>query len=130
MEKKLDTNCTRMLQVILNKSLKQHPTKQWLYGHLLPISKTIQIKWTRHAGLLWRSKDELISDILQWTPFYGRENVEQPTKTYLLQLCADTECSLEDLPEAMNDRDEWRKRAREILLTAKQSNPMYIYIYT
>ena len=25
------------------------------------------------------------------------------------QLCADTECSLEDLPGAMDDRDGWRK---------------------
>ena len=32
-EKNLDRNCTRMLQVILKKSRKQHPTKQWLYGH-------------------------------------------------------------------------------------------------
>ena len=24
------------------------------------------------------------------------------------QLCADTECSLEDLPEAMDDREGWR----------------------
>ena len=36
-------NCTRMLQTILNKSWKQHSSKQLLYGHLLPISKTIQI---------------------------------------------------------------------------------------
>ena len=27
-EKKLDSNCTRMLRAILNKSWKQHPTKQ------------------------------------------------------------------------------------------------------
>ena len=28
----------------------QHPTKQQLNGHLPPISKTIQIKRTRHEG--------------------------------------------------------------------------------
>ena len=49
-EKRLDGNCTRMLRAILNKSWKQHPTKQQLYCHLPPISKTIQIRWTRHAG--------------------------------------------------------------------------------
>ena len=32
-EKKLDCNYTRMLQAILNKSWRQHPTKQQLYGH-------------------------------------------------------------------------------------------------
>ena len=47
MEKKLDGNYARMLQAILNKSWRQHPTKeqhptkQQLYGHLLPITKTI-----------------------------------------------------------------------------------------
>ena len=40
-EKNLDTNCTKMLQAILNKSWKQHPTKQQLYGHQPPILKTI-----------------------------------------------------------------------------------------
>ena len=63
-EKKLDENCSRMLQAILNKSWKQHPTKQQLYGHLPPISKTIQIRWTRYVGHYWRSKDKLMSDIL------------------------------------------------------------------
>ena len=37
MEKKLDSNYTRMLRAILNKSWRQHPTKQQLYDHLPPI---------------------------------------------------------------------------------------------
>ena len=45
-EKKLDGNGTRMLRAILNKSWCQYPRKQQLYGHLPPISKTIQIRWT------------------------------------------------------------------------------------
>ena len=48
-QKKLDGNYTRMLQAILNKSWRQHPTKQQLYGHLPPITKTIQVRLTRHA---------------------------------------------------------------------------------
>ena len=68
MEEKLDSNYTRMLQAILNKSWRQHPTKYQLYSHLPPIMKTIQVRWTRHAGHCWRSKDELISDVLLWTP--------------------------------------------------------------
>ena len=93
-----------MLQAILNKSLKQHLTKQQQYGHQPPISKIIQIRHARHC---WRSKDELISDILLWTPSHGCACVGQPTRTYLQQLCMDTGCSIEDLPEAMDDRDEW-----------------------
>ena len=50
LEKKLDGNYTRMLRAILNRSWRQHPTKQQLYGHLLAITKTIEIRRTRHAG--------------------------------------------------------------------------------
>ena len=68
LEKKLDGNYTRMLQAIQNTSWQQHPTRHQLYGHLPPITKTIQVKRTRHAGHCWRSKDELINDVLLWTP--------------------------------------------------------------
>ena len=51
-----------MLQAILNKSWRQHPTRHQLYGHLPPITKTIQVRRTRHARHCWRSKDELVSD--------------------------------------------------------------------
>ena len=68
LEKKLDGNYTRMLLAILNKSWRQHPTRHQLYCHLSPITKTIQVRRTRHAGHCWRSKDELISYVLLWTP--------------------------------------------------------------
>ena len=55
-----------MLRAVLNRSWRQHPTKHQLYGHLPPITKTIQVRRTRHAGLCWRSRDELISDVLLW----------------------------------------------------------------
>ena len=68
LEKKLDGNYTRMLRAILNKSWRQHPTRHQLYGHLPPITKTIKVRRTRRAGHCWRSRDELISDVLLWTP--------------------------------------------------------------
>ena len=71
LEKKLDGNYSRMLRAILNKSWREHPTRHQLYGHLPPITKTIQVRWTRHAGHCWRSKDELISETLLWTPTFG-----------------------------------------------------------
>ena len=72
LDKKLDSNYTRMLRAILNKSWRQHPTRHQLYGHLPPITKTIQARRTRHVGHCWRSRDELIRDVLLWTPTYGR----------------------------------------------------------
>ena len=75
LEKKLDGNYTRMLRAILNKSWRQHPTRHQLYGHLPPITKTIQARRTRHAGHSWRSREELISDVLLWTPTHGRVTI-------------------------------------------------------
>ena len=68
LEKKLDGNYTRMLRSILNKSWRQHPSRHQLYGHLPPITKTIQVRRTRNAGHCWISRDELIRDVLLWTP--------------------------------------------------------------
>ena len=119
LEKKLDGNYTRMLRAILNKSWRQHPPKHQLYGHLPPITKTIQVKWTRHAGHCWRSRDELISDVLLWTPTYGRSKAGRPARTYIQQLCEDTGCSPEDQSEAMNDREKWRERIRDIRASGK-----------
>ena len=114
LKKKLDGNYTRMLRAILNKSWRQHHTRHQLYGHLPPITKTIQVRRTRHAGHCWRSKDELISDVLLWTPVYGQAKAGRPAWTYIQQLCEDTECSPEDLQEAMNNKEMWRERVRDI----------------
>ena len=114
LEKKLDGNYTRMLWAILNKSWRQQPTKQQLYGHLPPIMKTIQVRWTRHAGHCWRSRDELISDVLLWTPTYGHAKAGRPARTYIQQLCDDKGCSPGDLSEAMNDEEGRRERVRDI----------------
>ena len=85
----------------------KHPTKQQLYGHLRPIMKIIKIRWTRHAGHCWRSRDELISDVPLWTPSRG-------WATYIQQLCVDTGCSPEDPPEVTDNREVWRERVRDI----------------
>ena len=96
LEKKLDGNYTRMLRAILNKSWQQHPTRHQLYGHLPPITKTIQVRQTRHAGHCWRSRDELIRDVLLWIPTHGRAKAGRPARTYIQQLCEDTGCCPED----------------------------------
>ena len=114
LEKKLDGNYTRMLRAILNMSWRQHPTRRQLYGHLPPITKTIQVRRARHAGHRWRSKDELVSDVLRWTPTYGQAKAGRPARTYIQQLCEDTGCNPEDLPEAMNDREKWREMVKDI----------------
>ena len=112
----------------LNKSWQQHPTRHQLYGHLPPITKTIQARRTRHAGHCWRSKDEIVSDLLQWTPAYGQSIAGRPARTYIQQLCEDTGCSPEDLPEAMNDWETWKERVRDICASGT-TWWWYIYVY-
>ena len=114
MEKKLDNNYTRILQTKLNKSWRQHPTKQQLFSHLTPIMKSIQIRWTIHVRHCWRSKDKLISDVLLWTPTHGQAKAGRSARTCIQQLCADTGWSLEDLPGVMDGRDGWQEKVREI----------------
>ena len=60
---------------------------------------------------LW-SKDELLGNILQWTPMHEHTRVGQLTKTYTHQLC------LEDLPRAMTDREGWQERSRDLVQLA------------
>ena len=122
----------RKLYKNVESSIKQvqHPTRLQLYGHLPPITKTIQVRRTRHAGHCWRSKDELISDVLLWTPTHGCARVGRPARTYIQQLCEDTGCNPEDLPEAMNDREKWRETVRDIRAGgATWWWWWYIYIY-
>ena len=49
-----------------------------------------------------------------WTPSHDRAKAGKPARTYIQQFSEDTGCSLEDLPEAINDREEWRERVRDI----------------
>ena len=90
LEKKLDGNYPRMLRAILNTSLRQHPTRHQLYGHLPPITKTIQVRRTRLAGHCWWSRD----DVLQWIPTYGRAKAGSPARIYMQQLCEEQDVAL------------------------------------
>ena len=110
----VDVFCCPKLRAILNKSWRKLPTKRPLYDHLPPIKKTIQVRRARDAGHCWRSKNELVSDVLLWTPTYGLPKAGRPARTYIQQLCEDTGCNPEDLPEAMSDREKWREMVKDI----------------
>ena len=102
------------IRALSNKSWRQHLTKQQRFNHLPPITKTIQVRRNRHAEHCWRTKDELLSDIILWTPSHGLAKAGRLARTYIQQLCVNTGYSLEDLPGAMDDKEGWRERVREI----------------
>ena len=103
-KKKLDGNYTRMLCIVLNKSWKQHPTKEQLNGHLPLISKIIILRQTRHARHCWRTRVELMSDIILWTPIHRCSRVDRPARTYISFVWT-LDVIWKDLSEAMGDRD-------------------------
>ena len=112
MEKNLERNYTRMLRAILNKAWRQQSTKLQLYSHLPPISKTIKDEsemWDT-AGVGTNSKVTYSCE----PPSHGRAKARRPARTCIEEFCVDTGCSLEDLPNAMNHREKWRERIREI----------------
>ena len=62
-----------------NKSWRQHSTKQQMCGHQPSITK-IKIRRTIHAGHCWRSRDELISDVLLWILHMAEQKQSDPRK--------------------------------------------------
>ena len=64
----------------------------------------------RFAGHCWRAKQEITSDLLLWSPNYGKRRVGRPAITYIDQLCRDTGCLPNDLPTLLQDRDGWSDR--------------------
>ena len=59
MAKKLDGKLRKDIACCFEKILEQQ-----LYGHLPPITQTIQEKWAKHAEHFWWNKDKLITDVL------------------------------------------------------------------
>ena len=113
---KLDSNYTRMLWAILNSPGGSTPKRSSCTATYHPSWKLSKLD--EPAGHYWRSRDELVSDVLLWTPSQGRAKAGDPARTYIQQLCADTGCSPADLPEAMSDRQGWRERVRISVLIA------------
>ena len=85
----------------------------------------------RHARYGWRSRDELISDVLLWTPTHGRAKAGRPARTYIQQLCEDIGCCPEDLPEAMKIGKSGERGSGISVLPARNDDDdddIYIYI--
>ena len=65
----------------------------------------------------------------------GQAKAGRPARTYIQQLCEDTEWRPEDLSKAMNDREGWRERVKDICASSTTWwwwwwwYILYIYIY-
>ena len=75
------------------------------------------------------TRDELISDVLLWTPSYGRAKAGRLARTYIQQLCEDTGCSPEDLPETMKLKVRVKRDTDKPNTHTHTHTHIYIYIY-
>ena len=110
MERKFDGTYTRMLRAIKNKHWNLHLTNEELYKNIPNISDTIRKQRLSLAEHCWRNKDELASDLLLWNPKNSKRSRGRPRKSYIDQLIEDTMLKIEELPTAMNDRNEMQLR--------------------
>ena len=67
--RQLHKNAASNIEQVLEATLYKVPTIR----HLPPITETIQDRRIRHAGHCWRSRNELISDVLLWTPLMAEQ---------------------------------------------------------
>ena len=100
-----------ILSAVLNKSWGKHPTKQHLYGHVAPISQTIQLIQSRHTEAAWEERKNSFSTFYEL--LHMQTTVLADLKRYILQFCANTEPALEDISRTMADRNRCRESQKK-----------------
>ena len=97
----------------------EHKTNKELYGNLPKITDTLMIRRLRFIGHCWRKKDEVISDLLLWEPKHGARKRGRPALTYVDQLQNDTDLSIAELKNIMENRKEWVKLVNGVRVRSK-----------
>ena len=93
-------------------AIQQHVNKWILISLKINFLKNYPL--SKHTHTHTHTHTYIYIYIYIWTPAYGQAKAGRQARTYIQQLCEDTGCSPEDLPEAMNDREKWRERVKDI----------------
>ena len=80
-----------------------------LYAGLPRISTTVKERRLRLSSLCFRSKSEVVGDLVLWEPKHGKRNVGGQAHAFVDLLEEDTGVPRDCLPAAMDDRVGWRK---------------------
>ena len=83
---KLNGPYTRLIRAALNASWRQHMTNKELYGNLPKISETICARRVRFSGHCWRSREEVVHQLILSAPSHGKRSRGRPPITYIDQL--------------------------------------------
>ena len=73
------------LCILFSTHLEASTPKQQSYGHLPPITQTILVRQTRHSGYCWRSRGELMTDLILYTS--SQICINQPVNMYSSSQC-------------------------------------------
>ena len=113
-EKQLYGCYTRLLRAALNVNWRDHMTNIELYRYITPISARLRDHHLCFSGHCWRSKSEIISQMLFWELSRGKRTRGRPAMTYIDQLEKDTCLPRQELPKIMEDRTEWIKLVKSV----------------
>lgn len=106
MEKSIDGCYTNLLKRVQNLNWVDHPTLNEIYNGLPRISSILTSRRLRFAGHCFRTKDEIISDLLLWSPIGP---IRSRKLTFLDTLKRETGLEIEEIKTAMLDRELWRE---------------------
>ena len=115
LEKRLDGTYTRLLMennkivilLIQNINWKQHFILEQIYGNLLKVSDVVRMRRNRFAGHCLRAKEEIVSDLLFWSPpdeKRGRKPLNYPET-----LVRDNDRDPPNLVNIMENRNLWKR---------------------
>ena len=110
-DKTLDRAYTKLLRVVKNVTWRQRITNEMLYAGLPWTLTTIRERRLWFSSYCWRSKNEVVSDLVLWELKHGKRSVRGQARTFVDLLEADTDVPRHCLLAAMDDRVGWRKRA-------------------
>ena len=117
LQDRLNGTYTRLLMCVKNISWKTHPTKLQIYGEIPPITTTVARRRAIFAGHCYRSKDQVISDILLWRLPQAARGTRP--HTYPDTISRDTGLTVQELGAAMADRTRWKDVASKISTTVE-----------
>ena len=107
MERSIDGCYTNLLKRVQNLNWVDHPTLAQIYNGLPRISETLSSRRLRFSGHCLRAKEEIISDLLLWSP---TGPIRSRKFTFIDTLKRETGLEIRELRTAMQNRELWRNR--------------------
>ena len=108
LEKKLNGCYTKLLRFVQSYSWKDHICNSTLYGKLPKVTEKIRQRRLKLVGHCLRHKEEMAHNLVCWSPTYGKRKRGKPAMTFVRQVEADTELTIEEVKVLAEDRKAWR----------------------